>query len=623
LDGRYFGLLGDVGTDGLAGVELTHVPVDAMELHNPAGGFRVPTVATLEATVTAMVGQGLDAYDTTAPDTEIIDSARSAIIVSSELVSVLLTRPSWDLVSLYAQVLKPIVDGGDAVVHQELVDWYRVVVTKRRRRTGTAAEWNPMVNCLENHAAIATLDRARAREFVRRFVCADLPALTAPAAPALDTHALAALTTGLARLSDSHELSRGEETARSEAAVLRKQEEAEAKGRISSSKKTLPMCQGLKALLSLTDDVSLNTLSPSFWQEYAKSPELKGDQPLLARHYDARAAAATSVVQTAGSVPVATIKRINLVRGGMFGSPAVDNLGLGLSLFTTRTSLEPEGVKAAEKALIFSRCEHGSTAVSHLDQLSLMEHDGVSFPSTPGAMGERLKCYSVEMDVLLGDNHSVAVDVRQAVELICGNIFSLEQLFPDHGKGLLMQLGYYLHLRIMLYFNQVQAAAGGARDPTDTTLFVGLQEIFSLRDWQKLPQLPLRYLQQLAPPVPKDPKPGKSGGGNEWTVVAEPSKVGSDNAKVVNTGVNAALQKRWAKSGCRTMKDLLDKRKALSAEVPLPKGSNDKEVCLSWMLKGACYANCGRKAVHETANGATLTKVHGFLDALAVPKSDE
>ena len=44
----------------------------------------------------------------------------------------------------------------------------------------------------------------------------------------------------------------------------------------------------------------------------------------------------------------------------------------------------------------------------------------------------------------------------------------------------------------------------------------------------------------------------------------------------------------------------------------------DKEACLSWLVKGRCFANCGRADTHKQAGSALVAQVHALMDSCGV-----
>ena len=89
---------------------------------------------------------------------------------------------------------------------------------------------------------------------------------------------------------------------------------------------------------------------------------------------------------------------------------------------------------------------------------------------------------------------------------------------------------------------------------------------------------------------------------------------------VTNTNYQAFLRKRWQASGHSSIAQLLQ---VYTGEgTPTVPMMGDKPVCLSWLLKGRCFDNCGRIDTHKQASQAVLAQVHTLLDACGVPPSN-
>ena len=48
----------------------------------------------------------------------------------------------------------------------------------------------------------------------------------------------------------------------------------------------------------------------------------------------------------------------------------------------------------------------------------------------------------------------------------------------------------------------------------------------------------------------------------------------------------------------------------------------EQEACLSWIIKGRCFANCPRVATHKQANQVLVAQVHALMDACGMPASN-
>ena len=81
-----------------------------------------------------------------------------------------------------------------------------------------------------------------------------------------------------------------------------------------------------------------------------------------------------------------------------------------------------------------------------------------------------------------------------------------------------------------------------------------------------------------------------------------------------NTNYMIAFQKRWQARGHSSIAQLLQ---AYTGEGTPKMG--DQTVCLSWMLRGWCFDNCGQSSTHKQPSAALVAQVHVLLDSCGVP----
>ena len=81
-----------------------------------------------------------------------------------------------------------------------------------------------------------------------------------------------------------------------------------------------------------------------------------------------------------------------------------------------------------------------------------------------------------------------------------------------------------------------------------------------------------------------------------------------------------SVKKRWLASGLSNLQAMLQAHSGDGA--PLVPKMGDQEACLSWIIKGRCFANCPRVATHKQANQALIVQVHMLMDTCGVPASN-
>ena len=89
---------------------------------------------------------------------------------------------------------------------------------------------------------------------------------------------------------------------------------------------------------------------------------------------------------------------------------------------------------------------------------------------------------------------------------------------------------------------------------------------------------------------------------------------------VMNTNYQASIRKCWQASGHASIAQLLQAH--TSEGTPTVPKMGDQTVCLSWLLRGCCFKNCGQASTHKQASQAIVTQVHALLDACGIPSAN-
>ena len=95
---------------------------------------------------------------------------------------------------------------------------------------------------------------------------------------------------------------------------------------------------------------------------------------------------------------------------------------------------------------------------------------------------------------------------------------------------------------------------------------------------------------------------------------------GRENPKVVDPRADPKLVKRFKDSEFTSLNAMLAKNTGEDA-APMPM-CGDAESCLTWLLRGHCYANCGRAAAHIVPSRALVKACHTLMDKCGCPKLD-
>lgn len=88
----------------------------------------------------------------------------------------------------------------------------------------------------------------------------------------------------------------------------------------------------------------------------------------------------------------------------------------------------------------------------------------------------------------------------------------------------------------------------------------------------------------------------------------------------MNSQPDAKLLKRYETSEFTTLNAMLAKNTGPEA-APLPMCGGE-QACLTWISRGFCYDNCGRKATHIVAGRALIRDTHKLFDACGCPTLD-
>ena len=91
-------------------------------------------------------------------------------------------------------------------------------------------------------------------------------------------------------------------------------------------------------------------------------------------------------------------------------------------------------------------------------------------------------------------------------------------------------------------------------------------------------------------------------------------------AMVMNTNYQVSFCKHWQATGHTSITQLLQAYTG-DGTLMVPK-LGDQTVCLSWILRGWCFDNCGWASTHKQASSALITQVHALLDSCGVPPAN-
>jgi hypothetical protein len=317
----------------------------------------------------------------------------------------------------------------------------------------------------------------------------------------------------------------------------------------------------------------------------------------------AQRAVASPVPLTSAMAPIATPRLVDDV----FRSYAPGNDGMtfgkGLSPFAVVCPCH-EGIALLQQRVQQAQLVEGGASVALGDAAALLS-DNVLFPTQPYIAVEKLYGWSVILDVFLGVNHALSINVRTAVCAIGPLLQRLASHMgdtPGAGMELICRVMFDMQQDVFMYINQVQAGAA-VLVPTFETL-KGLVTTFRA---DSLSPLPGPWYAMTSCPK------GRSMAGPVAPVTAPAAaRTPASAATVVNAHVDRRLHNRYKDSGHLSITAMIGGR-----TLTFPQHAG-KPVCMAWALKGSCSSSCKRAAQHVRYSQDTVRALHTFMDDCGV-----
>ena len=290
-------------------------------------------------------------------------------------------------------------------------------------------------------------------------------------------------------------------------------------------------------------------------------------------------------------------------------SPGGDGLtfGKGLTPFAIVCGTHAE-YKNVQTAIQQAQMLESGTSVSLADARVLLAEDA-RFPTESFVALEKLKGWSIVIDVFHGEAHPIAINVREAVLALASTL----QRYAVTAGGT-HAAGMELVCRVLYdmqqdYFEYLSRAAMGPAVPPTFATVVGLVRTTRI---SSLSPLPAAWYSMLSCPQPSGPV-------GILPPATAPAQLrtggGGTTGPEVNAHADRRLMARFRGCGHANISDMVG-----THTVTYPK-QGGKDVCMAWALKGSCAANCRRKDQHVRYNQATMTALHKFLDDCGVAPS--
>ena len=315
----------------------------------------------------------------------------------------------------------------------------------------------------------------------------------------------------------------------------------------------------------------------------------------------ATAAATSDLKIGVASAPMATPTLLDQV----FRSYAPMNQGLTLGHGLSPFAIVCEGHDEVErlKSLVNSAAMVEGGATLTLSDAAALTTNDIALPTVVYVAVEKLKGWSVVVDVFHGSRTPIADSIRTAVERICPHLFRLV-----HQAAATESVGMELVWRVMYefqqdYFDYLRKMATGTTGGVVPTF----QDIVSKVETHRasaLCELPAGWYSKVKGlPPSREEKESRTGGLREQT----------GTAPRVNPSPDESLMNRFKECGHASIKSMIGNH---SVAVPKVGG---KEICLAWALRGTCSGNCKRKDQHKQYSRDTVAKVHALMDTCGVP----
>ena len=553
------------GGDVLPGnhIELLRFPGNAFEV---TGTQVVPTVAGMHTLLAANpTSTSVGPFHEGDPDTQVIRS-RNVLPVPPAYINIILDktltpRELWD------QLGGSIIADGREAECQLLMEWLLMGLTLRPGATTTDPPRGPL-NSLGSLPMVYPVMRVDAALQHHRWeiLRSDLPALDP------------------SWLAPSDQMVGLVEALRTEQAAVR-HEQAEARNQASAPKEPLEAFPQTAVLWQRYCGVTVDAQLPALYHTWANSTKAERCVALQAA-LDERV---NSGLGASRVTPLATKELYKLLFQARLASHTheAEDLTKGVSPFTCGYQVGERDQDVAVRAHRFDQMLLGHTNPTLAEQETLRTKD-LPLPLTIYQFTTQLGCFSTVMDVALGESHPAAVTLRNFCLTEWPNLEHSLQGMPDDARPYLPSMLLWFHKRFGAYFRGLLAGR-----PLPVPRLELFTELIEFRSFHNLPPMPRRYVQAPQAPTPITLNPP----GDTAPTAAPASDPGprrDPGQRVTNPNPVAQFTDAYTASGRR----ISDLRGAAPSTTDRATGT-PVEMCLSYHLRGACYANCQRAATHR------------------------
>jgi hypothetical protein len=362
----------------------------------------------------------------------------------------------------------------------------------------------------------------------------------------------------------------------------------------------------LEEVLRLLDLASLDDL-PDTLRALGRNKKKSDDQLVLQMAIDERASAPASTADEY-TKPQLSTHIIDLFRSYAWAATG-EELSDGITPFNITFVSETASKAVAARVQRLVAVESGGTAMSYADAELFLKNEA-SFPGDTASCAYRLAAHSILVDIMMGPTAPFAVAYRQCVQALQPHLLlSLKLHYGDVGGG-----AYRMAIRILYWLTQqflyFLSERKFNRNPTIPDFPALVRHVHTKTLDGFLGQLPAAWLEHVQPAAAVA----------STKAATKSDKTRGAHTSVTNTNYNTVIKKRWEAGAFASIKAMLDAHNT-DTELKLPKFGTD-DACLSWLLKGRCFADCPRVHTHKQAAQPVIAQTHALLDACGVAPSN-
>ena len=276
--------------------------------------------------------------------------------------------------------------------------------------------------------------------------------------------------------------------------------------------------------------------------------------------------------------------------------------GKGNSPFAVICEGHAEANEVAQRARQAELVETGaSTSVA--DAL-LITSTKIGMPTNPKQAEEKLYGWAIITELLHGVNHPVARSITAFAAAVGPALYAVysQAANPRVGMDHVCRILFEAQQDYFLWAEQVARTDNPAlRHPVP--YFTRITAAVSSFRATTLAELPINYLHLLQS---SDDRRNISS-----------SQLRQATTTMVNASPDQRLISRFRDSGKASISELME-----GHDVTIPK-VNGKPVCLAWLLRGQCHANCRRKDMHTAVPASAIKATHAMLTKCGVANAQE